>query len=192
MGVEGVSVVELGERRREWAPGRPLDVRLTMSSLGHGARDPAQRSMADGSVWRAARTPDGPGTLLVAPRPGDVVEARAWGPGAVWLLDHVPAWLGAHDDDTGFEPVQPALRYQHARRKGLRVPRSGLVIDSLVPTILEQKVASAEAHRSWRLLVERFGERAPAPPGAPPLAVAPAPATWVRIPSWEWHGRRRR
>ena len=51
------------------------------------------------------RTPTGPATLCVQARPsaGDVL-GRAWGPGAEWALDRMPALLGADDDPSGFEP----------------------------------------------------------------------------------------
>jgi 3-methyladenine DNA glycosylase/8-oxoguanine DNA glycosylase len=172
---------------REWQPSGPLDVHLTLAPLRRGGSDPTYRVDADGSVWRAARTPAGPGTLLVLPRPAHgAVAARAWGPGAAWLLEQLPDWMGARDDVSGFEPRHPALRALHARRAGFRVTRTGLVLDSLVPTVLEQKVVGLEAHRSWRGLVWRFGEPAPAPPSGPALRVAPDPDRWTRIPSWEW------
>lgn len=175
-----------GTLRREWRPGRPLDVRLTLASLRHGPADPTYRTAPDGTVWRTALTPDGPATLHVISTPGPAIEGRAWGPGAAWMLDRLPAWLGDGDDDSGFLPQHSALRQQYARRRGWRVPRTELVLDTLVPAILEQKVTSVEAHRAWRLLVQRFGETAPIPADGPPLRVAPEPARWARIPSWEW------
>jgi 3-methyladenine DNA glycosylase/8-oxoguanine DNA glycosylase len=68
-------------------------------------------------------------------------------------------------------------------------------MESLVPAILEQLVTGMEATRSWRQLVHRFGEPAPGPTPLG-LMVMPEPATWVRLPEWEWHragldGRRR-
>jgi 3-methyladenine DNA glycosylase/8-oxoguanine DNA glycosylase len=178
---------QVEELAREWRPWGPLDVRQTLAPLRRGSGDPTCRVTADGSVWRAARTPDGPGTLRVLPRgPGEVVAAQAWGPGAAWLLEHLPDWMGARDDPGGFDPGHPVLRALHASRAGFRVTRTGLVLDTLVPTILEQKVVGLEAHRAWELLVRRFGERAPVPPSGPSLWVAPDPDGWRRIPSWEW------
>jgi 3-methyladenine DNA glycosylase/8-oxoguanine DNA glycosylase len=52
--------------------------------------------------------------------------------------------------------------------------------------VLEQKVVGAEARRAWRRLMLKYGDPAPGP--APPgMRVCPAPRTWARIPSWEWH-----
>jgi 3-methyladenine DNA glycosylase/8-oxoguanine DNA glycosylase len=72
------------------------------------------------------------------------------------------------------------------RHPGLRIPRTGLVFEALVPTVLEQKVTGVEARRAWRYLVRRVGSPAPGP--APPgMRVVPDAPTWARIPSWEWH-----
>jgi 3-methyladenine DNA glycosylase/8-oxoguanine DNA glycosylase len=72
------------------------------------------------------------------------------------------------------------------RHAGWRAPRTRLVLEVLVPAILEQKVTGVEAWRAWRLLVRRFGEPAPGP--APiGLRVVPAAEQWALVPSWEWH-----
>jgi 3-methyladenine DNA glycosylase/8-oxoguanine DNA glycosylase len=52
--------------------------------------------------------------------------------------------------------------------------------------VLEQKVVSSEAHRAWRFLLVKHGEPAPGPAPAG-MRVPPAPRTWARIPSWDWH-----
>jgi 3-methyladenine DNA glycosylase/8-oxoguanine DNA glycosylase len=59
-------------------------------------------------------------------------------------------------------------------------------MESLIPSILEQKVTTDEAYRAWRLLVRKFGEPAPGP--VPPgMCVMPSVREWALIPSWEWH-----
>jgi 3-methyladenine DNA glycosylase/8-oxoguanine DNA glycosylase len=139
----------------------------------------------DGSVWRASRTPAGPGTLRVTAC-GDAVQATAWGPGAEWLLDRLPTLLGAQDDPSAFAPRHRLVALTRHRTPGLRLTRTGLVMEALIPSVLEQKVTTAEAYRAWRLLVRRFGEPAPGPvPGR--LHVMPTPRAWALIPSWEWH-----
>ncbi|GAA2785426.1 hypothetical protein GCM10010441_08030 [Kitasatospora paracochleata] len=66
-----------------------------------GAGDPTIRIEA-GVVWRASRTPGGIGALRIVSRPTDgTVAATAWGPGADWLLEQLPAMLGANDDLPG-------------------------------------------------------------------------------------------
>lgn len=152
-----------------------------------GGGDPTFVRRPDGGVVRAVRTPEGPGTLELVPRRSlGVVEARAWGPGAGWLLDGVPELLGEGDDDGGFvahhDPVAQAWR----RFPGWRVPRSRLVVDALVPAIIEQKVTGQEAFAGFRRLVRRYGAPAPGPYAAAGLLVPPTPAQWAMVPSWEF------
>ncbi|MBC3992458.1 DNA-3-methyladenine glycosylase 2 family protein [Streptomyces sp. AC563] len=169
---------------RTWVPPGPYDLVRNLSVLGRGPGDPAFRVAADGSVWRASRTPQGPGTIRLARRAG-AIEARAWGAGADWLLDRLPALLGADDDPARFRPRHRLVHEAHRRHPGLRLIRTGLVLESLVPSILEQKVTSDEAYRAWRLLLWRHGEPAPGPETR--LRVMPDARGWALIPSWEWH-----
>ena len=94
---------------------------------------------------------------------GTRVTAAAWGPGAAWLLETLPALLGAGDDQAGFAPAHPLLREMAGRHPGARVGRSGRVLEALIPAILEQKVVGAEARRAWHYLLRRFGQPAPGP-----------------------------
>lgn len=172
-------------RVREWVPDGPLDLGLVLGPLRRGPGDPTFRAMPDGSVWRAALTPAGAGTLRVSAA-GGRVRGEAWGPGAEWLLEGLPELLGAADDPSAFVPRHRLLAVTRHRRPGLRLTRTGLVMESLIPSILEQKVTTDEAYRAWRLLVRAYGEPAPGPaPGR--MHVMPAPRTWALIPSWEWH-----
>jgi len=172
------------DRARRWAPEGTLDLGLTLGPLRRGPGDPAFQVRSDGSVWRASRTPAGPGTLRVTAA-GGVVGAQAWGPGADWLLDRLPALLGADDDPAAFTARHRLVHQAHRRHPGLRLTRTGLVLESLIPAILEQKVTADEAYRAWRLLLQRHGEPAPGP--ADTMRVMPDPRSWALIPSWEWH-----
>jgi 3-methyladenine DNA glycosylase/8-oxoguanine DNA glycosylase len=170
---------------RSWAPPFPLDVRATLRPLRRGPRDPSHRVEADGTIWRTAPTPGGPATLRLS-RVGGAVDARAWGPGAEWLLDAVPALLGAHDEPDGFVAHHPCIADAWRRSPGLRLTSTGLVFDQIVPAVLEQKVTGIEAQRSWRELLLRFGSAAPGP--APPgMRVAPSAERLLAITTWEWH-----
>jgi 3-methyladenine DNA glycosylase/8-oxoguanine DNA glycosylase len=171
-------------RERLWAPEGPLDLRLVLGPLRRGPGDPTFRALPDGSVWRASRTPLGPATLRVTAH-GGAVRGQAWGPGAEWLLEQLPELLGAADDPSAFRPRHRLLALTRHRRPGLRLTRTGLVLESLIPTVLEQKVTTVEAYAAWRTLVQRFGEPAPGPVPAR-MYVMPAPRTWALIPSWEW------
>ncbi|WP_351227763.1 DNA-3-methyladenine glycosylase 2 family protein [Streptomyces sp. NPDC002133] len=184
-----------GGRERRYVPPGPLDLGLVLGPLRRGPADPTFRTTPDGSVWRATRTPAGPGTLRVAARDG-AVHAEAWGPGAEWLQEQLPALLGESDDPDAFEPRHRLVADTHRRRPGLRLTRTGLVMESLIPSILEQKVTTDEAYRAWRLLVRKYGEPAPGPSphalgrgGTPTerMHVMPEPRTWALVPSWEWH-----
>ncbi|MGW1543965.1 DNA-3-methyladenine glycosylase family protein [Streptomyces sp. NPDC002309] len=172
-------------RVRTWTPEGPLELGLVLGPLRRGPGDPTFRTTPDGSVWRACLTPAGPGTLRVSVLDGQA-RGEAWGPGADWLLDQLPDLLGASDDPSLFAPRHRILAVSRHRRPGLRLGRSGLVLESLIPSILEQKVTTDEAYRAWRLLVRKFGEPAPGPVPAG-MHVMPAPRTWALIPSWEWH-----
>ncbi|MET9018850.1 DNA-3-methyladenine glycosylase 2 family protein [Actinopolymorpha sp. NPDC004070] len=175
------------ERTRTVVTDAPVDPVLTLRGLRRGGGDPVHRTGPDGAIWRGTRTPEGVATVAVSARPADgAIEGRAWGPGAGWILDHLPGLVGAEDDPAGFEPGLALLERLHRRFAGWRVCRTGLVMESLTPAILEQKVTSTEAWRSWRELVWRFGERAPGPTPFP-LWVQPDARTLAGLPSWEWH-----
>nr|WP_316523883.1 DNA-3-methyladenine glycosylase 2 family protein [Kitasatospora sp. K002] len=174
------------EAVRRWRPGFPLDVARTLLPLRRGPADPAYRGTGDGAVWRASRTPAGIGTLRVLPRPATgEVEASAWGPGADWLLERLPALLGAEDAPESLVLPPGPLRDAQRRTAGVRLARTGLVLESLVPAVLEQKVTTDEAYRSWRTLLRDFGTPAPGP--AEGMRVAPSAREWAMVPSWEWH-----
>jgi len=168
-----------------WRPGRPVDVAATLRPLVRGRGDPAHR-FGDGAFWRAGLTPQGPATLaLRVPRPGEV-HASAWGPGAEWAVAGVPELLGARDDPSSFVPRWPLLADTARRHPGLRVPRTGLVFDALLPAILEQKVTGTEARQAWRFLLYRYGTPAPGPAPAG-LRVPPPAEVVLQVPTWDWH-----
>lgn len=147
--------------------------------------DPTFREAPGGVVWRASRTPLGPVTVRIG-----ADSAQVWGPGSDWMRQQLPAFLGELDKDgaSGFIARHRVVAVAHRRNPGLRLCRTGLVLESLIPSVLEQKVTTIEAYRSWRHLVRKFGEPAPAAPGVPPdLYVMPDTRTWMLIPSWEWH-----
>src|SRR5215472_4788630 len=181
-------------REREWVAPFPVDVRLTLAVQGRGRGDPTFQADEAGAIWRTSLTPDGPATIRVLPRRApDLaaavtrVRAQAWGPGAEWLLDALPGALGCFDDASGFAAdAHPVIRDAARRNPGLRIGRSGRLMEALVPAVLEQKVTVLEAHRAWRILLAKYGTP---PPGPAPrgMRVFPDPATWRRIPSWEWH-----
>ena len=178
-----------------------MAVHATLAGLCRGASDPCYRREADGTVWRATLTPDGPVLLRLTCRPSaGEVEATAWGPGSAWALDGVPELLGQRDDPSGFVPDlrHPRLVSAFRTRPGWRVTRSRAVVEAMIGAALEQRVTRVEARRAWRMLVEAYGEPAPGPGGvrrgegawgdgpAAAMRVPPAAAHWRAIPSWIW------
>ncbi|MGZ4785530.1 MAG: DNA-3-methyladenine glycosylase family protein, partial [Acidimicrobiales bacterium] len=152
-------------------PPVPVDLPSTIGRLRGAGRF---RFAADG-VWQATRTVDGPATLQVEPRdrPDDAVVARAWGRGADRALAHLPDLLGFDDHGDGFAPVHALVREQHRRHPHLRLGRTQSMAEALLPTIVEQKVPTADAMRSWRALRGAFAEAAPGPAD---LILPPDPA----------------
>jgi 3-methyladenine DNA glycosylase/8-oxoguanine DNA glycosylase len=162
----------------------PLDLRRTLAPLGRGPGDRTIRFAAN-RVWRATRTPDGPaGTALE--HLGDTVRAEAWGPGAERVLADVPALLGLDQEPPSLDRAHPTVGLLGRRFAGVRIPRSGAILESLVPAILEQKVIGEEARRAWFELVWRHGEAAPGPEEIG-LRLPPAPATIASLPYYAFH-----
>ncbi len=161
----------------------PIDLRRSLHPLRLGKHDPTIQLATD-AMTRASRTPVGPATLRVEHH-GDRIEAEAWGDGAEWALEHAPGTVGATDARDGFDPrVSRVVEDLHRRADGLRLPRTGQVLDALVPAVLSQKVTGFEAKRSYRLLVERWGEPAPGPGG---LLLAPSASQLSDIGYYDLH-----
>ncbi len=147
--------------RRELFEG-PLDLRATLHPIGAVFGDPTL-AIGAGEAVRATRTPDGPATLHLRLSTPTCVEARAWGPGAAWVLARVRSWLGLDESMLDLRGWDPPLRDFARRAAGLRLARTERVFELLVPIVLEQLVSGAEASRAFARLVRRFSERAPGP-----------------------------
>jgi 3-methyladenine DNA glycosylase/8-oxoguanine DNA glycosylase len=160
----------------------PLDLRLTLLPLARGLADPSVRLAASRAI-RATRTPDGPATLYLEIARNEL-RARAWGPGASWVLDGVPALVGLGDDPSALRPQHPIVGELARRMTGLRLGRTNRVIESLVPAILEQKVTGSEASHAYRGLIRRHGERAPGPFD---LRILAPPRVLAALPYYAYH-----
>lgn len=166
----------------------PIDLRRTVRVLRHGGGDPTTTTTADGAWWRAFVTPDGPATLRVVVSAGSArATGQAWGPGASWCLETLPGLLGDRDDRAGFVPGLPLIDRLHRTFAGWRLTYTGLVFETLVPVVIEQKVTGGEAFSSYRRLVRWFGEPAPGPGARLGLMLAPPPVVWRQIPVWDYH-----
>lgn len=162
-------------------PGRPLDLALTLATIGGSA----SLRLSPGEAWRATLTPDGPATAHLIQSSDGVVDVEAWGPGASWAAGHAGALCGQEDDDSGFVPRHPLLAQVHKRNPGLRLAKTSAVFEALVPAVLGQKVTGVESRRSYQRLVDALGEPAPGPVK---LTVPPAARVLARTPYWRWHG----
>jgi 3-methyladenine DNA glycosylase/8-oxoguanine DNA glycosylase len=159
---------------------RALDIGATLAHSGTGT---SMRITGD-EVWRATRTPAGAATIHIRCE-GDTVTAEAWGAGAEWAVAHAPVLLGEADDPEGFVPAHPLVARLHRSHPGLRMPRTHAVFEALVPTVIGQLVAGAEALASYRALVRGLGEAAPGPMQ---LTIPPSAQVLARTPYWAFHG----
>lgn len=158
----------------------------TLAPLRRGQQDPCFRVPGDGTIWRTSLLPTGPVTARISRAGRDAARCVAWGSGAEEFVDMAPAMLGAADDASDFVPLHPAVAAAHRRLPNLRLGRTGQVLEALIPAVIEQRVPGADAFRSWRLLVSKYGTQAPGP--APPgMRVPPSAEVWRHIPSWEFH-----
>jgi 3-methyladenine DNA glycosylase/8-oxoguanine DNA glycosylase len=137
-------------------------------------------------MWRTSLLPSGPVTARISRAAPNAAHGEAWGSGAQEFLERLPALLGADDDASDFVPAHPTVAAAHRRVPHLRLGRTGQVLEALIPAIIEQRVPGADAFRSWRVLVSKYGTPAPGP--APVgMRVLPSAEAWRNIPSWEFH-----
>ena len=143
-------------------PGRPARARSACSAAAPTTRRPS------GMRGDVAHLPHAGGRGDPAhPAPGSrrSIAAAAWGPGAEWAIDGVPGLLGRDDDWSALDVQRhAAAARQPAPQPGPPARRApaGCSRRSL-PAIIEQRVTSLEAYRSWARLLRWYGEPAPGP-----------------------------
>jgi 3-methyladenine DNA glycosylase/8-oxoguanine DNA glycosylase len=170
-------------RRRITLDG-PLDLARTLGPLRRGTGDPTLR--LDGvHAWRATRTAAGPASLAIELRGRELV-AEAWGPGAEMVLQGLPALVGEIDGRVPFHSAHPLVGELRHRFAGVRIGRTGAVLEALVPAILEQKVTGGEARTAFRGLLRLLGEPAPGPAELR-LRLPPEPARLAALPYYAYH-----
>jgi len=165
-------------------PRLPVDLQRTFAGA---LRWPLGAMRADG-VWRTTRTSDGPATVRYRTVGTDVV-VQAWGPGAECAIADAATTVGAGDDIAGFDATRhPLVRELHRRAPGLRMLRTGAVLEALVPAVFEQKVQSGQARRAFAALVRRYGEPAPGEPARLlGLRLLPTAEVLTRVPAYAFH-----
>ena len=169
----------------DWAGVGPVSAALTLAMLRRGPGDPTFRADSSSTIWRTTRQPSGPATYRIRQQSSATVTCDVWGPGAADVVASFDDLLGARDDHAAFEPRLPVLAEAHRRLAGLRTPRTGRVLEALIPAVLEQRVQTIDAHAAWRRLLLAHGEPAPGPAPAG-MRVPPSPAGWLAIASWDW------
>lgn len=172
----------LGSERLVLEPPFPVDVVRTLGAFRCGPYDPTF-AIEGQRVWRTFPTCDGDATVSVV-SVDDTIEATAWGAGRGAALTELPAMLGFDDDDAEFVAHHDVVRRAQRRYPGVCTGRGGRLVETLIATVLEQKVTSNEAHRSWTSLVRRYGEVAPGPQG---LRMPPRAETLAELPYSAWH-----
>ena len=187
MTISGLTIAadtpDAADAERDLAVDVPLDLALVLGIHLRGRADPALRLEGPGRAWRATRTADGPATLLLERTAGGV-RARGWGPGAAAAVAGVGGFVGLGADPSRLVPRHRAVADAVRRLPGLRIGRTGAVLEALVPAILEQKVTGDEARRTYRALIRVHGEPAPGPGG---LRLPPAPEVLASLPYHAFH-----
>ncbi|HEY7023680.1 MAG TPA: hypothetical protein VH371_01825 [Candidatus Limnocylindrales bacterium] len=154
----------------------------TMGILWQGPPD-AQMRVHGSLIARASRYATGPATLRLSIG-RDHVAARAWGPGAREALDKVAALVGERDDPSALVPQHRIVADMARRMPGVRLTSGAPLYETLLFSILGQKVTSFEARRSFGMLIRRFGTAAPGPLG---LMLPPTADKLARTPYWAFH-----
>ncbi|MFZ1175713.1 MAG: DNA-3-methyladenine glycosylase 2 family protein [Mycobacterium sp.] len=158
----------------------------TLAPVRRGPGDPCFQVPGDGTIWRTSLLPTGPVAARVSRVAPNAAHCVAWGSGAQQFVEMLPALLGLEDDASDFVPRDPTVAAAHRRLPHLRLGRTGLVLEALIPAVIEQRVPGADAFRSWRVLVSKYGTPAPGPAPAG-MRVPPSAEVWRNIPSWEFH-----
>ncbi len=140
-----------------------IDIANTLQMIGIYGADPTFRR-GPGMFAKAVLTPSGPGTMRLTWDASGELAAEAWGPGASWLLDRAPRWVGITDDASGFDPsLHPRIAELWRRHPGLRLAAIGVIWQELALVLLGQRVTTEEAAKSWNRMCRTWGEPAPGP-----------------------------
>jgi 3-methyladenine DNA glycosylase/8-oxoguanine DNA glycosylase len=164
----------------------PASFGHTLAPLRRGPRDPCFQLPGDGTIWRTSLLATGPVAARISRAAPDAAHCVAWGAGAEEFVETLPVMLGVEDDACDFVPRDPTVAAALRRVPHLRLGRTGQVLEALIPAIIEQRVPGADAFRSWRVLVSKYGTPAPGPAPAG-MRVPPSAQVWRNIPSWEFH-----
>ena len=136
-----------------------------------------------GVGWWATETPEGSASVAFRAIGGEVV-ADAWGPGAGWAIDRVPALLGNDDDPSGFRPRDRVVRDLVSRLGVPRLGATGRWYEAMATAVVYQRVVSADARTAVARMGRLFGADVP---GDGPLPLFPGPEAVLRVPDHGFH-----
>lgn len=166
----------------------------TLSPLRRGVNDPSF-VLTPQRAWWCGRLTEGEFLAVVSSVPSESrVTVHACGRGAEAFIESADQRLGLRDSPTSFDPVIDRVAAWQAALPGVRLTSTGVLIDALVPAVLEQRVMASDAFGAWQTLVTECGDMAPptsaelAPPR--PMYVPPTVSRWRAVPSWQWHRAR--
>ena len=163
--------------------GPDYDLRETFAFLRFGRDDPTMR-LGPGEAWRATRMSTGPATVRYT-QVGDELHVEAWGEGAEAALANASEVAGMADDVAAFAPAPgsvPAALL--ARHPGLRLARTGNLVEAMLLAITAQAASGFEAHRAHRQLLRALGTDAPGPGG---LRLSPTSNAIAGIAAYDLH-----
>lgn len=164
-----------------WRSEQPLDVGKTLRFALPEDRQLLRRD-SDCFVYTLS-TQAGPASVTVWGHDG-LIRATAIGDGAEAAMAAVPRTLGLDDDPSEFRPQPGLLRELHLRNFGFRLGSTGRVFDSLLPTVIGQRVTTDEARSSYGRLIAAVGETAPGDSG---LRIPPRPEVIANMQYTDLH-----
>jgi 3-methyladenine DNA glycosylase/8-oxoguanine DNA glycosylase len=166
---------------KRWPLDRPLDLKVT---LGFALpKTPSLLRFREDQATYGLWTEHGPATVSLGIEEG-VLAADAEGPGAEDALAAVPRTVGLSDDGDCFRPQPGLVSDMHRKHRGLRMGSTGRVFDTILPTVIGQRVTTDEANRAYRRLVTAVGEAAPGETG---LLLPPRPEAVAELSFTELH-----
>ena len=136
-----------------------------------------------GVGWWATETPGGSASVAFRIAGGEVL-ADAWGPGAEWAIERVPALLGNLDDPSGFRPQDRVVGDLVARLGVPRLGATGRWFEAMATAAVYQRVVSADARTAVARMGRLYGAEVP---GGGPLPLFPRPEVALHLPDHGFH-----